>query len=424
MREYYIWAIGFISFGYIIVMPLSLLLGIASSSLNFYIRAAELGLVLLILFFSVLQLRSNRGILLPLIIFFMIYGFRLINDVLFNDILMIYQSPIYVLGYFFGLTLIPVIAISLLYRHEDVPMIFRDFLILLVAANIMLMLYALIFGNIEGGNAFSGRVQAASELEGAALLGPIWIGLAGAMLASMLFGILATRRGTGKLCKIVAMLLMAIAGSNILFGASRGPVVGLALSILLFLFCPGRIMADVAGGGSRWRGWAITFGIIALSSLIVLFSESSIFLVDRFAKMYEEGLTSGVEARYIIYKTAWQDFLSSPLIGTSYVVSFENSSPHNIVLESLMATGILGSSFLFIALWRALRGIIRLLRGLRGTEGTCLALLAVVQLAMGLTSGSISQSPGLWISVALVTVMGTPESSLCHQAHNRKRRMI
>ncbi len=339
----------------------------------------------------------------------MIYGIRLIDDVLVKNILMIYQTPTYVFGYFFGLTMMPVIAVSLLYRPSDTRIIFRYFLFFLVAANILLFMYAVVRGDFTDG-IFSGRIQEAGEVAGNTVLGPIWLGYAGAMLASMLFGIFATSGGISRTRLIAGIALMGIAGANILFGSSRGPMVGLALAILLFLFRPGRVMAGTKNFVSRWRGWAITLGVIGLSVILIIFSNGSIFLVERFASMYEERLGGGTELRDIIFATAWQDFLSSPIIGTSYVVSVENWMPHNFILESLIATGVVGSAFLFVALVLALRGLLRLLAGAHGPEGVYVGLAATVQIALGFTSGSISQSPGLWIFIALVTVMGAPDA--------------
>ncbi len=347
---------------------------------------------------------------MPLIIFFLIYSIRLVDDVLFKGILLIYQTPFYTLGYYFGLTVLPVLAIALLYRPQDNRTIFRHLLASLVIANVLLFLYSVIYGDFGRGGAFSGRIQAASEIEGAAVLGPIWIGMMGALLASLLFGVFTARQGLSKVKIMVGTGLLGLSAANLLFGASRGPVLGLVLAVLVFLFRPGSNIPGIRKIVSRGKAWVAALWIVGIAIILIASSDGTVFLVERFISLYTDRIVGGggvIEERDIIYATAWQDFLSSPLFGTSYVVSYKNSQPHNFILESLIATGIVGTFFFFIALFRAFKGISRLLDGMHGIEGVSLALVTVSTLGMGLTSSSISQSPHLWILVALVTVMGT-----------------
>jgi hypothetical protein len=399
----------FIAFGYAITAPALLLLGVFSGTINQYVRLSEVGLLLVIMCLSFLNMRMNNSVLLPLFIFFLIYSVRLLDDVLFEGILMIYQTPVYVLGYFFGLTLLPVISIAVLYRPGDSQTFFRYSLIFLVAANVVLFMYAITHGDFALVGAFSGRVQEVGELEDTSVLSPLWLGTAGALLASMLFGIYGANRRLSRVAQIVCVALLGLCAANILFSASRGPIAALVLTVMFFLLRPTVTKSRVRGFVSRWKGWIAALGIIGVYAVLIASSEGDVFLVERFWLMYADRIAGVVEARDIIFSAAWQDFLSSPLLGTSYVVSYANSSPHNIVLESLMATGLVGSFFLFLALYRSFMGIQRLMGGMRGVEGVSLALATVCALVIGLTSSPIGQTPLLWILVALVTVMGVPD---------------
>lgn len=411
MRRKYIPIVLFIAFGYMITAPALLLVGVFSSTINLYIRAAEVALLMMVMVVSVRPTRTDNGVLLPLIIFFLIYSIRLLDDVLGKGILMVYQTPTYVLGYFFGLTVLPVLAIALLHRRWDTKNTFRYLLFFLVVANILLFMYALVLGDFSRGGAFSGRIQESGELEGSAVLGPIWIGISGAVLAAMLVGLLSSKERSSKTQVIISVALLCLCGANILLGASRGPVLGLAMAILIFLFRPETSIPGVRVVVSRYRAWIGTLLMIGIAAILISSSEGNVFLVDRFTSMFTDRFLisskDGVyELRDLVYATAWQDFLSSPIFGTSYVVSFENSAAHNFILDSLISTGVFGTFFLLWALFLAVTAIQRLLNGVQGVEGVALGLGAIVAVSNGVTSGSISGTPQVWILLAFVTVAG------------------
>jgi O-antigen ligase len=180
------------------------------------------------------------------------------------------------------------------------------------------------------------------------------------------------------------------------------------------IFRPGTKIQGIREGASRRKALIIAMWILFISILLVASSDSAVFLLDRILSLFNDLFAGGgsFEKRDIIYSAAWHDFLSSPLFGTSYLVSYGNSSPHNFILESLIATGLFGTIFLFVALFPAIKGILRLMDGMHGKEGVSLAMMAICSLVTGLTSSSISQTPALWILLSLVTVMGTSNSSL------------
>jgi hypothetical protein len=410
IRVLYIPIVLVIAFGYVVFAAALLLAGGFSGSVNLIVRSVEVLLLLFVVLLCAPSARFKNTSLFPLIVFFVIYGFRLSTDVIIYDILMIYQSQIYVLGYFFGLTFLSVAAIFLYYRPQDLRAVFRSLFHLVVLANILLFLYAVWEGDFGSGVRFSGRVQADGEMENSAVLGPIWFGVLGSMLAAMIFGMLAAGGTTTKVPWNVGICLMVLATANIFFSASRGPVLALFLSIIIFLLRPG---ASVSGTGSlaaRGKGWMLVLVLSAIVLTIIKFSGEDNFLIERMTSLYSERIASPggwrIEERDIVYAVAWQDFLSSPILGSSYVVSYENSSPHNIILESLISTGIFGTIFFAWALIRAGRSIFRLWNGVCGAEGMAIAQATVVCLLVGLTSFTINQSPQLWIMVALATVIG------------------
>ena len=88
---------------------------------------------------------------------------------------MTYQTPIYVFGYFFGLTVLPIVALLLAYDQSDLPLLSRATLISLVAVNFFLVAHSLTSDNFATDAAFSGRVEVAGDLDQTTVLNPITI---------------------------------------------------------------------------------------------------------------------------------------------------------------------------------------------------------------------------------------------------------
>jgi O-antigen ligase len=144
--------------------------------------------------------------------------------------------------------------------------------------------------------------------------------------------------------------------------------------------------------------------IVAVAALIGR-EDIPVFLIARFAAFLEDRVAGVNEQRDAIHAAAWQDFLGSPLVGSSYVVSLEKSSPHNIVYEALISAGILGAITIAWALMRLALGVYRAWRGDAGPHGYPLALVGICLFVMQFTSGSIGQSPEFWVFTSLLVLL-------------------
>ena len=149
---------------------------------------------------------------------------------------MMYQSPIYVYGYFFGLTFLPIILLALSYRPTDLGAIYRWTFLLLVTANLALVLHALTANSFAAEMAFAGRVEVAGDLAQTAVLNPLTLGINGAMLCAFVIGFLTTSPVLPAWTRAVALGLLALGGANILFSASRGPALAFALVVMVTIY--------------------------------------------------------------------------------------------------------------------------------------------------------------------------------------------
>jgi O-antigen ligase len=405
-RRMYIPTLMLICFSYPFTTVLLLKLGMTPRGFNQTFKVLLLALSFVSLIVALPHARNVKGALLPMLAFFACYGARLINDVVGEGILMLYQTPTYVFGYFFGLTLLPVIALVIAYDESDLPMLYSYTRISLILVNVVLLGHALTADGFTTDAAFSGRVEVAGELDGTAVLNPLTFGIMGAILSAFVFGYLTTAESISFRARAFNLALLVLGGGNILFSASRGPALAFMLVILVTI---ASLLRGSFGGRAlkiRRSTWFYLAALLAVLVYLIAASDMNIFLFDRFELTYS-GRQSGVqEERDFLFANAWADFLSSPIIGSAYAISVGNASPHNVFLESLMAVGLIGTSLFLLALAFAGRGLWRLFNGKMGQQGYTIGLASLCLITIGLTSYSIGQSPELWIFLSLITLLG------------------
>lgn len=398
-------ALALLVFSYPIATTWLLYLGLNTSAGNAAIKAIIATLFAMVVVFGRRHNSCGLKDSLPLIAFFAIYGCRLLFDVVLENIVYIGQSKIYTLGYFFGLTLLPAAAVAINLRKEDTPLLHRWFFIAAIVANVSILFYISNEGVLASADAFSGRFEVQGELEGTAVLNPITVGLMGAILVAYTIGRLGAFALASPVQQAFHGALLVLGGGNLLMGASRGPA--LAIISVLLLTVALLVRSGTGARGIKLRGKLWIYGGCLLAGLLYLIVTQSetIFLFQRFSLMFDPSAGRAFELRDVIFAQAWQDFLSAPVFGFSYMTS-GGYSPHNIFLEALMATGVVGAVFLLPAMVAAVRGTWRLAVGAVGPTGVSLALAGVCLFIVGLTSGSVGQFPEFWIFVTIVTVLG------------------
>lgn len=404
LRQFYVIALMLICFSYPITTVWLIELGAPVSEVNLVIKAGILFLFLLSLLVVLAHQPRFPRLILPLLVFLVLYGLRLLYDVMILDILMFLQTRTYVFGYFFGLTLVPVVVIALALRPIDIAVIHRWTFYFLIAANVSLILYTYLRGPIVAETAFAGRLQEDGALESTALLNPILVGVMGAMLAAFAIGRLATFGRMSVSAQVFHVMCLIMGGINVLLGASRGPAVALLVSIaLVFAGSLGKV-----GRGTRLqpRTW-IYVGLFVIGfSTLVAADLIKLQLIERFELMFDPTYKPEGEERQVIYAMAWSDFLSSPFVGSSYVVRQGAYSPHNILLEALMATGAFGGMAFIAAMALMCRGLWKLIRGLAGPLGVSIGLVATCFLVLSMTSGTISGNPEFWAYIVSASLLG------------------
>ena len=405
MRHLHIYIFILIQFSYPVVTVWLTFAGLETSNYNLALKAGIVALGLLALMIYRPRPGAGLGAMLPLLAFYAVLSIRLIYDVSVLGLVDVFQSPIYVYGYFFGLTLLPAIVLGIRLMPEDLPTLHRLFGIGLVLSNISLLLFSAT-RDVTAQTAFTQRAEQAGMEAGTAVIGPIMIGTMGAMLAAYSMGRIAMDRTLNLPGQALLGGFMLLGGLNILFSGSRGPALAFGLAFLIVLFTLTTSAVRAPENRANKVGWFYAaMGVIALIFLLA-FTTQEIFLFERFTAMYQGEISAAAEERNFIYSQAWSDFLSSPIIGRSYMVSSGNYAAHNFLLEALMATGVVGGMFFVVAVYRALIGTVLLILNAAGPRGYVLALCTVILFVVGSTSGSVRETPELWVMAALMTIFG------------------
>jgi hypothetical protein len=407
LRKAYIAGVVLLAFSYSGTTVWLLKAGIPTGPANMVIKAVIAGLFFTALPFTLARLDRLFGPLLPVLVLFAVYALRLLFDVLVRDILMVYQTPLYALGYFFGLTLLPVVALCGAVRASDVRQIDRWTFALLLFANLSILVHALTADLDSLLEVFAGRLQVEGKEEDTSALNPIGIGLSGACLAALAMGRLAVFGNQGAAWIALHLFALALGAGNILLGASRGPAIAFLACLLAMMVTLLRPVLLATSGGVRLRpvAWLYLLLPVVIVASLIGREDMPIFLLDRFTTFLEDRRAGVNELRDAIHAAAWQDFLGSPLVGSSYVVSLERSSPHNVVYEALISAGVLGAIALAWAMTCLALGVWRAWRGDAGPHGYPLALIGICLFVLQFTSGSIGQFPEFWVFTSLLVVL-------------------
>lgn len=202
----------------------------------------------------------------------------------------------------------------------------------------------------------------------------------------------SVKKGWRKVLLIITVVASVI---PFLLGASRGAILSLAVSLLLY-------------GIHVFRRETIGFKIKLL--IIVSFISfalgyaaiqmgSSVF--DRLLSIndaIEEGRSSAV--RIDIWKQALSQFMEFPLLGDSFVIRGFNLYAHNIVVEVLLTTGILGFIPFIFLIGRGFRSAFNVFS--ENPAYSWVSIMFFQCFVRMLFSGSLYSGSWFWLSLGLL----------------------
>jgi O-antigen ligase len=179
--------------------------------------------------------------------------------------------------------------------------------------------------------------------------------------------------------------------------ASRGPIVALLLTLLFYL---------VTTNARRTIKYTpVVLGVLIISYLIASKLESlgEYRLLSRIM-IIGTGDDMAVVGRQESFYGAFQQFRESPLIGDSLEEKTTSFYPHNILLEALMATGLVGSIPFMALIYRALASALHLVR--TNSRTGWVALLFIQYFVGAQFSGSIYSNTVFWMLLGMLLARG------------------
>jgi O-antigen ligase len=217
-----------------------------------------------------------------------------------------------------------------------------------------------------------------------------------------LIGLTFVRRNRSRIRFLVTGLLGALLGVAVLETGSRGGLAALLGGLLVFALAADSLRVRVRNG------------VIALLG-IALLTVGAMQLPVMKNRLADSMLTGNMAGREQLYPALWTMFLEKPVLGWGPVTNTyelaqrigERERPHraahNIVLELLTATGLVGTVPFLIGAWLCLRGAWQARRGEHGV----LPLALFASLLIANMSGDWIASKLVWLVFAYALASGT-----------------
>lgn len=275
---------------------------------------------------TISRLRPRWPDILLLLLFSSLYMLRVLVEVT-TGARETYQSPIEFVLYYLSFFMIPCLVLSLI-SSDDID--WSYILAKLIDASwIFLLPVAIYYGSLVG------VVQRAEEAvyHGGVWVNPLMLSYTATFIIVLL--IASSRLPTRLRIKWwYGSMVLIFAMVPTLLGASRGSLVSLALVIFIYALSSGNALRMVT---SLTFLSVVSVGVTAAS---LLYESGPVF---RLIQTLSGESTVGENARLQRWSEGLDQFSKSPVFGDALVLNSSNNYPHNIFIEVLISTGILGA---------------------------------------------------------------------------------
>ncbi len=174
---------------------------------------------------------------------------------------------------------------------------------------------------------------------------------------------------------------------NMVLSGSRGPLVSLIIIVLLVVF--------VFDKNRRYRNVKITLATTVLIALSVyIYRNTELLVVERFSDSFNQLNGPQTATRIILWREAYFEFANNIIWGGSIELPHNAIYPHQILLEILMSTGLLGFLLFSFPFLKGIKTAIHLLR--EQSQYSWLALLYIHFFIMMMFSFSMISVGMFW----------------------------
>ena len=344
---------------------------------------------------------NGRNIAIGLIIlFWVMYFIRLGYDSLFNaDIIVTPLSTYWLFG--LGVCFIPMLAFRAVINYKTGVMALTVSYILCALVNIMGL-----FQNIGSVDEFS-EVRA----QGNDFLNPISYGLAGGALAILSLVLFIRNRKAG-LKSYLFLLPIPLGIWTLIISLSRGPIIDFLIMLILLFY------------NSLKSVYAKVLSLIAVTFLLVsLVISFDLPVSDNIVKVLQSTGGSGNqsdEIRLQLMRGGWDQFIHNPIVGDLIEERTLHTYPHNLVIEALMACGLVAGLIHVITI---IKSCIQTNLLLKSQTTSWVALLFGMQLLSSMFAGGIYVDYPFWYLLVLTNTIYFQQKLAKEQRNSSKRKV-
>lgn len=343
-------------FGMHISLLIAVIIYIPSRSVTMPFRGAVLVVsVCGILYALNKRFRFYRGKLwIALLLFWGLYGL----SIFLEPSMLLQQSRFSYALYAFGVCAIPMCAFTIITNRSNLRtgMIWL-YISAFVAGAVSIALY--------GGASLheTGRAKGGEFIGDFVAIGPLLLSYAGsAMVVMGAYWVLVKESLPSKVLRYTFAAILGVIGAYMMaLGASRGPVIAIAVPCVLFMFLRVRKASDVLVLlvgilGLTCIGFGMLFFADKMGSALGMRLKSLMNIQQTY---FEGGVGVG---RIAIYSATIQQFLGNPILGNGLYCRAAGSYPHNFILEAYMTTGIIGGTSFLVYLCTCVSRAIKIIR--------------------------------------------------------------
>ena len=376
--------------GYPLVSAIPALVSLDSRPFSLFFRAVVLGLSLA----AILQMLSARVSVyrgygwLAVLVFWALYSLRLLIDTVLDPQSLSREPADYWL-FALGSSFFPMLALFIAPDKGKMKRL-EDFTFWSLVFACVLTLAA-VYSEIASGRA---RTLEIGRFE-SEVLNPISIGHLGGSMLLVAVCLFQTPHSFGLIRKLT-ILFSVVLGIVILVGAaSRGPIVATVSVLMVYAaFSPGTWCFKVRN---------ILGMLLVLSGALIaatLADELGLASLTRVAPTFQGDVD---EIRLDTLNNAWHQFLNAPMFGSALEEPITGSYPHNVLVESFMATGFFGGAAFVALLVLGCRASWRLLR--RCESAVWVGLLFLQYVIGAQFSSSLWGAHTMWALMAAVLAL-------------------
>lgn len=375
-----IFFLGFLGFYVVLLLMFNAGKGDLSRQLTIPMRAVIGGSSILLFVFN---LKNEPPHLKWFYYFVLIYLIRVFIDYNLNKFFYISYKELFF--YFSSFVIIPFIGLSKIdYNKVNIKKIYLIFLIsALLFSSLSIILYGKYIGQVN---------RLSTGTTGEETISPLILSYCGTLIIGVVSSYLLFGKNKSKLIKGLSLIVIILAIIPFFLGASRGSIFA--------IFFPFIIMALTSISISNILKYSILFIFIVIS-LIYLDEYLDSGLLNRFMGTSEAIETGGSSAgRLGMWKISIYQFIDFPYLGDKLNTNNINFYPHNIFLEVLQTTGVIGAVPFFVLTFKALIASYKIFKYHKQLSWVPVIFLQSIMKHM--FSGALYTASWFWISMAVV----------------------